>query len=58
MNQVEKGNSLAIALVDHLQDMGGACSCVIPVIDRSKEYVVIVMPKADYEAQQKVNDDT
>ena len=37
--------ALALQLVDHLQEMGGAESCVIPVLDRGEEYVVAVLPK-------------
>lgn len=47
--EVSRGNTLATALVDHLRDMGGAGACIIPVIDRAEEYVVIVMPKDAYE---------
>lgn len=36
----------ALALVDHLDRMGGASACTIPVTDRAEEYLVIVSPKA------------
>ena len=31
--ELKRGNRLALELVDHICDMGGASECVIPVLD-------------------------
>ena len=51
--ELERGSKLALALVDHLRDMGGAGACTIPVLDRAEEYVVCVMPKRMHEDKGK-----
>ena len=50
--ELQNGNKLALALVDHLRDMGNASSCIIPVVDRAEEHVVIVMTKKAYEHRE------
>lgn len=52
-DELERGAQLALALVDHLDAMGGASSAVIPVLDRSEEFVVIVVPRRDYDLLQQ-----
>jgi len=46
-NELDEGNKLALALVDHLNRMGGAASAIFTVQDRAVEYVVIIMPKSE-----------
>jgi hypothetical protein len=50
--ELDEGQKLATALVDHLSRMGNASSALIPVVDRAEEYVVIIMPKDSYEKRQ------
>ncbi len=56
-DELDDGYRHAVALVDHLDRMGGASACVIPVVDRAEEYVVAVMPKAAYDAQEQMRDE-
>lgn len=52
--ELNEGNRLALALVDHLRNMGGASSAIIPVVDRAEEYVVIVRPKNENDADSRL----
>jgi hypothetical protein len=49
--ELDRGDKLALELVDHLDSMGAA-SCVLAVEDRAIEYVVIVMPKKQYDERK------
>lgn len=51
-DELQRGYNLAVELVDHLQRMGNASSCMIPVTDRAVEYVVIVQPKEKYDSER------
>ena len=52
-DELDDGSRLALALVDHLDRMGNATSCVLTVEDRAIEYVIVVMPKATYEVTKQ-----
>lgn len=47
-DELDEGKRLAVALVDHLTVMG-ASACLLHVVDRAVEHVVIVMPKEEYD---------
>lgn len=51
--KLSTGGRLATELVDHLESMG-ASSCQIPVLDRAKEMIVIVMSKEDYDKKNLI----
>lgn len=56
-DELDDGYRHAVALVDHLDRMGGASSCMIPVLDRAEEYVVVVMPKAEHDVQHAMREE-
>lgn len=51
--ELQKGNQLATALVDHLAAMGNASNATIPVVDRHEEYVVRVLSRSAHEQEQQ-----
>lgn len=53
----DDGMRHAIALVDHLDRMGCATSCLIPVVDRAVEYVVGFIPRAPVQPVTKREND-
>jgi hypothetical protein len=55
--ELERGNQLALALVDHLLDMGNAAACTLPVTDRAEEYIVRVMPKRMFYEDKQERDE-
>ena len=55
VEKVDEGGRLALALVDHLEEMG-ASSCALPVKDRSQDYVVVVLPNQDVTDRPLVDD--
>lgn len=51
--ELNDGYKHAVALVDHLEKMGGASKATIPVLDRAQEYVVVVQTKAAHDLEQE-----
>lgn len=52
--ELNEGNRLATALVDHLDRMGNASSCVIPVLDRAEEMVVVVCSSQEHQELERM----